>query len=133
MKFYGTNLQHSRNGTEALIVLELCSCSLRSWIISNPKNAPARSSSDAIKKKVLGWVLNVLDALQYIHDEGFVHGDLNLDNILVSWIPKISSRTHFFSLSFLSISLEWLGNGLIKIIIISTYPKRPAISRKPRC
>ena len=104
VKFYGTNLQHSRNGTKVLIVLELCSCSLRSWVISHPKNAPARLSSEDVKKKVLGWVLNILDALQYIHDEGFVHRDLNLDNILVSWISKFSSRTLFFSLSFISIS-----------------------------
>ena len=90
VKFYGTNLQHDQNGTKVLIVLELCSCSLRSWIISHPRNAPARLSSEADKKKVLGWALNILDALQYIHGEGFVHLDLKLDNILVSWSDQDS-------------------------------------------
>lgn len=85
VKFYATNLRHSRNGTEVRIVLELGSHSLRSSVISHPKNAPARLSSEEVKKKVLGWVLNILDALQYIHGEGFVHRDINLDNILVSW------------------------------------------------
>ena len=85
VKFYGTNLQHGRNGTKVLIVLELCSCSLRSRVISYPENAPTRLSNEAVKKKVLGWALNILDALQYIHGEGFVYGDLELDNILVSW------------------------------------------------
>ena len=85
VKFYGTNLQHGRNGTTVMIVLELCSCSLRSQVISHPKNAPARLSSEAVKKKVLGWAQNILDALRYIHGEGFVHRDLRLENLLVSW------------------------------------------------
>lgn len=83
--FYGTNLQHGPNGTKVMIVLELCSCTLRSHVMSHPENAPARLRSEAVKKKVLGWALNILDALRYIHGEKFVHGDLKLDNILVSW------------------------------------------------
>jgi len=49
------------------------------------EKAPARLSSEAAKKKVLGWAINILEALRYIHSKGFVHGDLKLDNILVSW------------------------------------------------
>ena len=90
MNFYGTDLQHGGNGTLVMIVLELCSCSLRSHMMSHPENAPARlyTSSEAVKKKVLGWTLNILDALQYIHGERFVHRDLKLDNILVSWLNQ---------------------------------------------
>ena len=85
--FYGTNLQHGGNGTKVMIVLELCSCSLRSHVMSYPENAPARlyTSSEAVKKKVLGWALNILDALRYINSKQFVHRDLKLDKILVSW------------------------------------------------
>ena len=84
MKFYGTSLQHGRNGTTVMIILELCSCSLRDHVKSHPKEAPARLPKEAVKKKVLGWALNILDALRYIHSERFVHRDLKLDNILVS-------------------------------------------------
>lgn len=85
VKYYGTDLQHCRNGTRVMIVLELCSCSLRSHEMSYLEKAPARLSSEAAKKKVLGWAINILEALRYIHSRGFVHGDLKLDNILVSW------------------------------------------------
>ena len=67
-----------------MIILELCSCSLRYHVMSHPEEAPARLPKEAVVKKVLGWALNILDALRYIHREGFVHRDLQLDNILVS-------------------------------------------------
>ncbi len=86
MKFYGTDFQHGPNGTTVMIVLELCKCSLGSQVMSHPGNAPARLSDEAVKKKVLGWAQSILDALRYIHSEGFVHRDLKLDNILVSWL-----------------------------------------------
>ena len=84
MKFYGTNLQHGRNGTTVMIILELCNCSLSYHVISHPEEAPARLPNEAVMKKVLGWALSIVDALRYIHGEGFVHRDLQLDNILVS-------------------------------------------------
>lgn len=86
VKFYGTDLRHGPNGTIVMIVLELCNCSLGSQVMSHPENAPARLSNEAVNKKVLGWAKNILDALQYIHNEGFVHRDLKMDNILVSWL-----------------------------------------------
>jgi len=85
VKFYGTNLRHGRNGTTVMIVLELCSCSLSYYVMSHPEEAPARLPKEAVLEKVLGWALNILDALRYIHGERFAHRDLKLDNILVSF------------------------------------------------
>ena len=84
MTFYGTDLQHGPNSTTVMIVLELCKCSLKSQVMAHPKNAPARLSNEVVRRKVLAWAQNILDALRYIHSEGYVHRDLNLDNILVS-------------------------------------------------
>lgn len=78
--------------------------------MSHPERAPARLSSEADKKKVLGWALSILDALQYIHREEFVHGDLKLDNILVSCdIIKIS-KSPPCRLCHANISVKSLGN-----------------------
>ena len=52
--------------------------------MSHPEEAPARLPKEAVMKKVLAWALSILDALRYIHSEGFVHRGLILDNILVS-------------------------------------------------
>lgn len=84
VKFYGTNLQHGRNGTTVMIVLELCSRSLGFQVRSHPEEAPARLPRKAVLNKVLDWALNILDALRYIHGEGFAHRDLRLDNIFLT-------------------------------------------------
>ena len=85
MKYYGTNLRHGSNGTTVMIVLELCKCSLKIEVMSQPQNALANVPEVATQKKVLDWALQILDALRYIHSEGFVHRDLKLENLLVSW------------------------------------------------
>ena len=85
MKFYGTNLQRVRNGTTVVIILELCSCSLGYHVMTHPEKAPARLPREGVMKKALGWAINILDALRYIHGQKFAHRDLKLDKILVSW------------------------------------------------
>ena len=99
MKFYGTNLQHSPRGTNVMIVLELCICSLRDHAMSHPENSPARLPNDAVKKKVLTWAQNILEALHYIHSEGFVHRDLKLENLLVNMYPISRTLDRFLELS----------------------------------
>ena len=84
MTFYGVDLRRGPHGTTVIIVLELCDCSLRSQVMSQPENAPARFPNEAVQMKALSWAQDILAALRYIHSEGFVHRDLNLDNILVS-------------------------------------------------
>ena len=66
-----------------MFVLELCKCSLQDYILSHPENAPARRKDVAARKNALLWAQQILDALRYVHDQGFVHRDLKLDNLLV--------------------------------------------------
>lgn len=84
VKFFGSNLQESSSGTKVMVILELCDCSLKTRIMSQPENAPARLEDVKVEKNVLLWALQILDALHYVHDKKFVHRDLKLDNLLVS-------------------------------------------------
>ena len=66
-----------------MVILELCLCSLKTRIMSNPGNAPARLEDAAVRTNVLLWAMQILDALCYVHGERFIHRDLKLDNLLV--------------------------------------------------
>ncbi len=52
--------------------------------MSHPENAPARLPDEGVRKKVLRWAMQILDALCYVHGQGFVHQGLKLENVLVS-------------------------------------------------
>ncbi|XP_078380423.1 uncharacterized protein LOC144663376 [Oculina patagonica] len=84
VKFFGTNLQQSSCGTKVMVILELCDCSLKTRIMSDPENAPAHSEDVTVRKNVLLWAFQILDALHYVHDKKFVHRDLKLDNLLLT-------------------------------------------------
>lgn len=100
VQFFGTHLQQSSSGTnKVMIVLELCKCSLKTQIMSHPENAPARSENETVRRNVLLWAQQILDALRYIHDQEFVHRDLKLDNLLVSKTSRCLTTTMFISLS----------------------------------
>ncbi|XP_022796285.1 uncharacterized protein LOC111334739 isoform X2 [Stylophora pistillata] len=90
IKFFGTHLfQSPPSWTKVIIVLELCKCSLKTRIMSQPENAPALSKDETARMNVLLWAEQILDALNYFHQQGYVHRDLNLDNLLLTDDNKV--------------------------------------------
>ena len=67
-----------------ILVLEWCKDDLRSHISKKKESIPGKSRSDDAIRNVYQWVNEIIDALAYIHEQGIVHRDLKLDNILVS-------------------------------------------------
>ena len=67
-----------------ILVLEWCKDDIRSHISKNKEIIPGKSRSDDAIPNVYQWVNEIIDALAYIHEQGIVHRDLKLDNILVS-------------------------------------------------
>ena len=71
-------------GVEAVFVTEQCGESLKSYLVEHSGNNPADNSMTVAN--VLRWAQQIVDALSVIHGtfQGYVHGDLRLENVLVS-------------------------------------------------
>ncbi|XP_022796283.1 serine/threonine-protein kinase 33-like [Stylophora pistillata] len=75
---------------ETKVALKVNNSSLRSsnvWHSTKEEkvlSAPARSEDQVARKKVLLWALQIIDALSYVHQQGYVHRDLKMDNVLLT-------------------------------------------------
>ena len=83
MEFYGVVMDVQDNQLRSLaLVFELCKASLKNHIFKNAENKPWKTNSAAII--TCRWGVEILDALEFIHNKKIVHRDLKLDNVLVS-------------------------------------------------
>ena len=83
VKFYGTALLKNLDTERVILVLERCKENLKNHIFEHPELVPGNSENPVDVKEVCGWAKQITAALDYMHEQGVVHGDLNLENILV--------------------------------------------------
>ena len=83
VQYYGSVFRAtSDKQVQPCIVMELCQTSLKSHIFDNPEqNVPSRSVRAT--SKTIDWLEEIACALKHIHQKGYVHRDLKLNNILV--------------------------------------------------
>jgi len=83
VKFYGTSLLEKEGTTRVILVMEKCKGSLKSQIFNHPEAAPAKTTNPNALKEVCQWAKEITSGLGFIHNQGVIHRDLKLDNILV--------------------------------------------------
>ena len=66
-----------------ILVLEKCKGDLKSKILDHPEATPAKTRNPDVFREVCRWAREIIDALAFMHNEGFAHKDLTLENILV--------------------------------------------------
>ena len=83
VKFYGTSLLKKGGTTRVILVMEKCKGNLKSLIFDHPESVPAKDRNPAVVREVYRWAKEITDALSFMHNQGVVHRDLKLENILV--------------------------------------------------
>ena len=63
--------------------MEKCKGDLKRHIFRNSRSVPGRTEEPAALMKTCHWVKEITDALAFIHENGIIHRDLKLENILV--------------------------------------------------
>ncbi|XP_068736285.1 uncharacterized protein [Montipora capricornis] len=84
VKFYGTSLLNDDGKTRVILVMEKCEQNLRSRLHEKPQSCPGKARNPGVFREVCQWVIQITDALDYIHKQGIIHRDLKLGNILLS-------------------------------------------------
>jgi len=83
VKFFGASLLKKEASTRVIMVMEKCKGNLKSQIFNHPEAAPAKTTNPAVFREVCRWAKESTHALAFIHEQGIVHRDLKLENILV--------------------------------------------------
>ncbi|KAL9963750.1 hypothetical protein ACROYT_G027284 [Oculina patagonica] len=83
--FYGTFLLTKEGTTRVILVMEKCKGSLKSHIFTDhPESVPGKSANLDDVRQACQWAKQITTALEFMHQQGFIHRDLKLENILLS-------------------------------------------------
>ena len=101
---FGTAFRNVPRGVEAAFVTERPAVTLKSHLVDDPGNNP--SENNMLVVNVIRWAHQIINALIAVHNlfQGCVHGDLRLENVLVS--PLHVQQRLMFQFFMFSISLQ---------------------------
>lgn len=79
------NVKHANNDLSVGLVMELCQNHNLADKIKQAKSSFMESGHHPVSEQLaISWICQASDALQYIHDQGFLHRDLKPTNIFFS-------------------------------------------------
>ena len=90
VKYYGTSVTHVDSDCKPLFVMEYCTKTLADVVYGPSYNAPGNCSRmgtsefDAAMKGAARYAFGISTGLMAIHQFGYLHRDLKLENVLVS-------------------------------------------------
>jgi len=93
VRYYGATYrfenEKQKTGMQWIMLMELCECTLKHCFLEEEKYSPGKHTLDSTDYHAAMVSMSTIcsqltSGVKYLHEKGFVHRDLKLENILVS-------------------------------------------------